>query len=77
VRGMADKCLAVIDTPCTAGAVGALYGARSRGGILDGWLVDTVDEDAAVEGLDVRHAPLWMSDESTTAAIVGNALEMA
>jgi LPPG:FO 2-phospho-L-lactate transferase len=77
VRGMADKCLAVIDTPCTAAAVGALYGARSRGGILDGWLVDPVDEDAAVEGLDVRHAPLWMSDEPATAAIVGNALEMA
>jgi LPPG:FO 2-phospho-L-lactate transferase len=28
VRGMADKCLAALDVPCTAAGVGALYGAR-------------------------------------------------
>jgi LPPG:FO 2-phospho-L-lactate transferase len=76
VRGMADKCLAVVGVPCTASDVGALYGARSAGGILDGWLVDTVDAGGAVPGLTVRDAPLWMKDEETTAGMVRAALEM-
>jgi LPPG:FO 2-phospho-L-lactate transferase len=76
VRGMADKCLAVIEVPCTAGGVGALYGARADGGLLDGWLVDTVDAETSVPGLRVTHAPLWMTDEDATAAIVRDALEM-
>jgi LPPG:FO 2-phospho-L-lactate transferase len=76
VRGMADKCLAVIDVPCTAGGVGALYGARADGGLLDGWLVDTVDAETSVPGLRVAHVPLWMTDDDATAAIVRDALEM-
>ena len=38
VRGMADRCLAALDVPCTAQGVGVLYGARDQDGILNGWL---------------------------------------
>jgi LPPG:FO 2-phospho-L-lactate transferase len=77
VRGMADKCLAAIDTPCTAAAVGGLYGARSAGGLLDAWLVDTSDASAVVDGVAVHPTPLWMTDEPTTAEIVRAALQSA
>jgi LPPG:FO 2-phospho-L-lactate transferase len=77
VRGMADTCLSVVDVPVTAAGVGALYGARSAGGVLDAWLVDTVDAAAAVPGVRVASAPLWMSDEDATAAMVRAALELA
>lgn len=73
VRGMADKCLAVVGTECTAAGVGRLYGAD----LLDGWLVDTTDEGAAVPGVTVRAAPLWMTDEQATAAMVRAAMELA
>jgi LPPG:FO 2-phospho-L-lactate transferase len=76
VRGMADKCLAAIGVDCTAGAVGALYGARTGDGLLDGWLVDTTDAGADVPGVAVRAAPLWMTDEAATAAIVRAAIEI-
>ncbi len=67
VRGMADACLAVVGVACTAAGVGALYGARSAGGVLDGWLVAEEDADTAVPGVAVGVAPLWMTDEPTTA----------
>jgi LPPG:FO 2-phospho-L-lactate transferase len=53
-----------------------MYGHRASGGILDGWLVDTVDAGAAVPGVTVRTAPLWMTDESATTRIVRSALEL-
>ncbi|OLB78659.1 MAG: 2-phospho-L-lactate transferase [Actinobacteria bacterium 13_2_20CM_2_71_6] len=77
VRGMADKCLAALDVPCTAAGVGALYGARSADGILDAWLVDTADADVTVDGVRVRACPLWMTDEAATAEIVRVAIECA
>jgi LPPG:FO 2-phospho-L-lactate transferase len=77
VRGMADRCLAAIGVPCTAAGVGALYGSRAADGLLDGWLVDTVDSATDVPGVTVRSIPLWMSDEDATAAIVRAALELA
>ena len=77
VRGMADKCLAALDVPCTAAGVGGLYGARSAGGILDAWLVDPADADTSVEGVTVKATPLWMSDEKATLAMVEAALEAA
>ena len=36
VRGMADKCLAALDVPCTAEGVGGLYGAAPPLDRLDG-----------------------------------------
>jgi LPPG:FO 2-phospho-L-lactate transferase len=77
VRGMADKCLAAIDVECSAAGVGAMYGSRAAGGILDGWLVDGSDAHTAVDGVPVRARPLWMTDPDATAAIVRDALELA
>jgi LPPG:FO 2-phospho-L-lactate transferase len=77
VRGMADKCLAALDVPCTAAGVGGLYGARSAGGILDAWLVDTTDADTTVAGVRVAVHPLWMTDEKATLAMVEAALGTA
>jgi LPPG:FO 2-phospho-L-lactate transferase len=77
VRGMADKCLAAVGVECTAAGVGGLYGARSAGGVLDGWLVDASDAGTAVPGVTVRAVPLWMTDEDATAAMVRAALELA
>jgi LPPG:FO 2-phospho-L-lactate transferase len=76
VRGMADKCLKAIDVECSATGVGALYGPRAAGGLLDAWLVDTADAATEVSGLRVGVAPLWMTDESATAAMVRAALEL-
>ncbi len=75
VRGMADKCLRALDVPVSAAGVGALYGARTAGGILDAWLVDTTDADTRVPEVPVRAVPLWMTDEAATTAMVRAAVE--
>ncbi|MET7417617.1 2-phospho-L-lactate transferase [Dactylosporangium sp. NPDC005555] len=77
VRGMADKCLAVMDVECSPAGVGGLFGARSTGGVLDGWLVDDTDAGVEVPGLTVRARPLWMTDVPATSAIVREALSVA
>ena len=77
VRGMADRCLATLGVEVSAAGVGALYGARRDGGLLDGWLVDTGDEGVDVPGVTTSAVPLWMTDEPTTATMVASALELA
>jgi LPPG:FO 2-phospho-L-lactate transferase len=74
---MADRCLATVGVECTAAGVGGLYGARSAGGILDAWLVDTADAGTEVDGVRVVDCPLWMSDVDTTAAMARAALTAA
>lgn len=76
VRGMADACLTAIGVPTSAEAVGRLYGARSADGVLDGWLVDTVDAGTEVPGVKVAAVPLLMSDPDATAAMARAALEL-
>jgi LPPG:FO 2-phospho-L-lactate transferase len=81
VRGMADRMLAAIGVETSAAAVALHYGARRTGGLLDGWLVDTVDAtelpalDAA--GISARAIPLLMRDVERTAAMAAAALELA
>ena len=65
---MADACLTAIGVETSAEAVGRHYGARSEGGLLDGWLVDTADAGATVPGVEVRAVPLLMRDLDATAA---------
>ena len=77
VRGMADACLAAIGVETSAAAVGAHYGARPAGGLLDGWLVDTADAGAEVPGVRVLAVPLLMTDEAATAAMARAALDLA
>jgi LPPG:FO 2-phospho-L-lactate transferase len=77
VRGMADKCLTTLGVEVTAAGAAGLYGGRSDGGVLDGWLVDTSDAGTEVPGVTTRAVPLWMTDEETTAEMVRQALEVA
>ena len=80
VRGMADTCLTAAGIETSARAVGCHYGARTAGGLIDGWLVDTVDagDVAALEaaGLAARAVPLWMRNAELSARIAGAALEL-
>ncbi|MGB9375897.1 MAG: 2-phospho-L-lactate transferase, partial [Mycobacteriales bacterium] len=66
-----------IGVETSAGGVGRHYDARSAGGLLDGWLVDTRDADASVPGVTVRPVPLIMSDVEAAAAMARAALELA
>ena len=77
VRGMADRCLAALDVKVSAEGVGQMYGARSAGGLLDGWLVDSVDAETEVPGVTVLARPLWMTDEAETARMVADAVALA
>lgn len=76
LRGMADRCLAAIGVEISAEAVGRHYGARTAGGLLDGWLVHTGDT-ADVPGVAVRAVPLLMTDVDVTAQMAREALELA
>ncbi|WP_031509759.1 2-phospho-L-lactate transferase [Streptomyces megasporus] len=77
VRGMADKVLAAVGVEATAAAVAGHYGS----GLLDGWLVDTVDADAVPEveaaGIRCRAVPLMMTDTDATARMAHEALSLA
>ncbi|MFI1972885.1 2-phospho-L-lactate transferase [Streptomyces cinnamoneus] len=77
VRGMADKVLAAVGVESTAAAVARHYGA----GLLDGWLVDSVDSEAVAEvetaGIRCRAVPLMMTDVEATAEMARQALALA
>ncbi|MEV6162997.1 2-phospho-L-lactate transferase [Streptomyces sp. NPDC052052] len=77
VRGMADKVLAAVGVEPTASAVATHYGS----GLLDGWLVDTVDAGAVDEvegaGIRCRAVPLMMTDVDATAEMARQALRLA
>lgn len=77
VRGMADKVLAAVGVESTAAAVARHYGS----GLLDGWLVDTVDAASAAEveeaGIRCRAVPLMMTDTDATARMAQEALDLA
>lgn len=78
VRGMADVCLTAIGVETSAAAVARHYGPRSADGVLDAWLLAEEDAAAAPEveaaGIRAVAAPLWMRDETTSAAIAEAAL---
>jgi LPPG:FO 2-phospho-L-lactate transferase len=80
VHGMAAQMLTSIGVEVSAGAVGVHYGARSGGGVLDGWLVDSRDADQVARleevGLRARAVPLMMSDHDATAAMAAAAVTL-
>ena len=80
VRGMADACLTAIGVETSASAVALHYGARSRGGLLDAWLVDETDAAALpaldAAGITARAVPLWMRDPATSAQLAADALAL-
>jgi LPPG:FO 2-phospho-L-lactate transferase len=81
VRGMAAQMLTAIGVETSAAAVAEHYRARSAGGFLDGWLVDTADsaDVARVEaaGITCRAVPLMMTDQDATAQMVRQACALA
>jgi len=81
VRGMADRLLPVIGVDVTARAVAEHYGARSAGGLLDGWLVDESDDDAVAPladiGLGVRAVPLFMTNPDLSRELASEVLALA
>jgi LPPG:FO 2-phospho-L-lactate transferase len=81
VRGMARQLLGVIGVEVSAAGVAEHYGARASGGVIDGWLVDTVDaglvDRIEAAGIRSRAVPLMMTDHDATAAMVVAALELA
>ncbi|MFF8847759.1 2-phospho-L-lactate transferase [Streptomyces sp. NPDC015127] len=77
VRGMADKVLAAVGVEATAAAVARHYGS----GLLDGWLVDTVDAaavpDVEAAGIRCLAVPLMMTGTEETAEMARAALALA
>ena len=80
VRGMANELLAAIGIEVSAAGVGLHYGARSDGGVLDGWLVDSQDagdlDRLHAAGLAAEAVPLLMTDDRATAAMAGAAVRL-
>ncbi|MET1042926.1 MAG: 2-phospho-L-lactate transferase [Microbacteriaceae bacterium] len=80
LRGMAAECLAAIGVQVSADAVARHYGARSAGGLLDGWLVDSADaavvDDLAASGMRAAARPLYLTTLEESAAIVRAAVEL-
>ncbi len=85
VRGMAAECLATIGVDATAEAVARFYGRRGDAtrpsgepGVLDAWLVDTADAEAAeklaADGWRSAATGTLMHDVPTTARIAAAAL---
>jgi LPPG:FO 2-phospho-L-lactate transferase len=80
VRGMAEQMLTSIGVDVSAAGVGLHYGARSAGGVLDGWLVDERDADAVEKvragGIACEAVPLMMTDHDATAAMAAAAVRL-
>ncbi len=84
VRGMARQLLGIIDVEVSAAGVAEHYGSRDdtarTDGILDGWLVDTVDAGSIdrieAAGIRAAAAPLMMTDHDATADMVVAALDL-
>jgi LPPG:FO 2-phospho-L-lactate transferase len=80
VRGMAAQLLTAVGVETSAAAVAEHYGARSRDGVLDAWLVDSADESAVARveeaGIRCRAVPLMMTDLDATARMADAALSL-
>jgi LPPG:FO 2-phospho-L-lactate transferase len=81
VRGMADQLLDGLGIENSAAGVAGHLGARSNGGVLDGWLIDTEDAEDVdriqAEGITARSVPLYMRDTTTTRQLAVDALDLA
>ncbi len=81
VRGMADACLRAIGVETSATGVALHYGARTEGGLVDAWVIDTVDAERTAEidaaGIRCIVAPTMMTDEAASAALARVCLEAA
>ncbi|NYI43591.1 LPPG:FO 2-phospho-L-lactate transferase [Nocardioides aromaticivorans] len=80
VRGMAEQMLTSIGVEVSAAGVGLNYGARTGGGVLDGWLIDERDADQVARleaaGIATAAVPLMMTDHDATAAMAAAAVAL-
>jgi LPPG:FO 2-phospho-L-lactate transferase len=81
VRGMADQLLTGLGVEISASGVARHHGARTSGGVLDAWLVDSADaaELGSIQaaGITARAVPLYMTDATTTAQLARDTLDLA
>jgi LPPG:FO 2-phospho-L-lactate transferase len=81
VRGMADQLLTGLGVELSATGVAAHHTSRRRGGILDGWLIDSADEDQVerIASIDIecRAVPLWMTDAPLTDQLALDTIALA
>src|SRR5215213_2352648 len=81
VLGMAHRLLPAIGVEVDAAAVGLHYGARSRGGVLDAWAMDSADASSVdrvqQDGLLAVVTDLLMRDPASTAAFISYAIKSA
>ena len=74
------RCSAIRGVEVSAAGVAEHYGARSAAGVLDGWLVDTVDaglvERVEAAGIACRAVPLMMTDHDATADMAAAAVDL-
>ena len=79
VLGMAHRLLPAIGVAVDAAAVGQHYGARTAGGVLDVWAMDTADAGSADRvreaGLRPVVTDLIMTDPEATAAFISYAVK--
>ena len=75
-----QQALPAVGVDTSAAGIGLHYGARSAGGLLDAFLVDSADGDAVerleAAGLRCAAVPLWMSDVEATATIARHAVSL-
>jgi LPPG:FO 2-phospho-L-lactate transferase len=80
VGGMGEQLMTATGVEASAAGVAKLYGARSSGGVLDGWLVDGSDaalvQQVEALGVACRAVPLLMTDHDATAAMAAAAIEL-
>ncbi|MEX1177468.1 MAG: 2-phospho-L-lactate transferase [Nitriliruptor sp.] len=81
VRGMAHRLLPAVGATVSAAGVARHYGARSDGGILDGWVLDQRDaDDAAVVdelGIGTRTVDTMMDDPAVAASLAATCIDLA
>jgi LPPG:FO 2-phospho-L-lactate transferase len=80
VRGMAHQMLTSIGVEVSAAGVALHYGARSDGGVIDGWLVDSTDDGdvgrVRQAGIACQAVPLLMTSDEATAAMAAAAVSL-
>lgn len=81
IRGMADACLRALDVEVSATGVANYYGARSTGGLLDGWVIDQRDHEQAEHirdsGIQVAVTPTDLGDPVQARGTIHAALQLA
>jgi LPPG:FO 2-phospho-L-lactate transferase len=81
VRGMADRLLPAVGATTSAEGVARWYGSRADGGLLDAWVVDTVDAavQPALAALGLRAAAVdtLMDDPAVAAELARTCLALA